>query len=265
MISPERLEQAAAYALGAMDPSERAGFEAELARSDALRREDEELRRVTGFMALSVAQTPPPPRLRDRIMSNARAVRPLPVAPSEPGATPAPTPTRRSALALAPWLLAAAAVVGVVVLRGRVAQERDQRIALTHVTDSMRIALAARDSVLATLLAPDVETVKLVATGKPPSARLYWNRATNQVILAAFALPPAPSGRTYQLWGIAGANAKPVSLGTFNTGPNGEGRLTAALPPGLSIAVGAVTEEPAGGSPQPTTQPFLVGQVRAAQ
>jgi anti-sigma-K factor RskA len=265
MIPSEGLQQAAAYALGAMDPSEIAEFEAALARSDELRREVEELRRVTAFMASSVAQTVPPPRLRDRIMLNARAVRPLSAVRSEPRATPAPTPTRRSALSLVPWLLAAAAVVGVVVMRGRVAQERDQRIALTQVTDSMRIALAARDSVLATLLAPDVETVKLVATGKPPSARLYWNRATNQVILAAFSLPPAPSGRTYQLWGIAGANAKPVSLGTFNTGPNGEGRLTAAVPPGFSIAVGAVTEEPAGGSPQPTTQPFMVGQVRAAQ
>jgi anti-sigma-K factor RskA len=265
MIPAQRLEQAAAYALGAMDPSEIAGFEAELARSQELRHEVEELQRVTGFMAASVAQTAPPPRLRDRIMTNARAAGRVAAVRSEPRATAAPTSTRRSALAIVPWLLAAAAVAGVVVMRGRAAQERDQRIALTQVTDSMRIALAARDSVLATLLAPDVETVKLVATGKPPSARLYWNRATNQVILAAFSLPPAPSGRTYQLWGIAGANAKPVSLGTFNTGANGEGRLAAAVPPGLTIAVGAVTEEPAGGSPQPTTQPFMVGQVRAGQ
>jgi anti-sigma-K factor RskA len=265
VIPAERLDQAAAYALGAVDPSDIPGFEAELARSEELRREVDELRRVTGLMALTVAPQAPPPRLREQIMTNAHAAHPMAAVRSEPRPPGAVLRRRSSAWTVAPWILLAAALVGVVVMRGRVAQERDQRIALTQVTDSIRITLAARDSVLATLLAPDVETVKLVATGKPPSARMYWNRASNRVILAAFALPPAPSGRTYQLWGIAGANARPVSLGTFNTAANGEGRLTAAVPPGLSISVGAITEEPAGGSPQPTTQPFMVGQVKTAQ
>jgi anti-sigma-K factor RskA len=92
---------------------------------------------------------------------------------------------------------------------------------------------------------------------------MFWNRASNQVVLVAFALPPAAPGRTYQLWGIAsGKGQKPVSLGTFNTSANGEVRLSVTVPAGLQIAVGAVTEEPAGGSPQPTTTPFLVGQLQ---
>src|SRR5206468_7429650 len=97
--------------------------------------------------------------------------------------------------------------------------------------------------------------------GKPPSARLYWNPSRHRIVMAVFHLPPASAGRTYQLWAIA--QGKPVSLGVFNTAA--DGRLTAAMdvPPGLTFELTAVTEEPAGGSPAPTQQPFLIGKVAA--
>jgi anti-sigma-K factor RskA len=82
------------------------------------------------------------------------------------------------------------------------------------------------------------------------------------MILTAFDLQPAPAGRTYQLWGIADG-AQPVSLGTFNTGPSGQAAVALAFDPALRFSVSAVTEEPTGGSPQPTTQPFLVGTFRS--
>jgi anti-sigma-K factor RskA len=161
---------------------------------------------------------------------------------------------------LVPYLALAASVAGMVVLGGRYVSERDARTALAATSDTLRQALASRDVIINALLAPEVESVRLSATDRPPTAQMYWNRATGQVILAAFRLPPAREGRTYQLWGIAKGGA-PVSLGTFNTLPSGEGRHVSTAPPGLTIAVGAVTEEPAGGSPQPTSTPFLVGQV----
>src|SRR5947199_39328 len=98
----------------------------------------------------------------------------------------------------------------------------------------------------------------LAATGKAPTMRLYWNRARGLVVLAAFDLPPAPSGRTYQLWAIK-KGQNPVSLGTFNTAAGGRAVVTLPAPAGLKPDLSAVTEEPAGGSPQPTQQPFLVG------
>ncbi len=72
----------------------------------------------------------------------------------------------------------------------------------------------------------------------------------------------APAGRTYQLWAIA--QGKPVSLGVFNTAADGRVTAAMAVPPGLTFELSAVTEEPAGGSPQPTQQPFLVGKVTPA-
>jgi anti-sigma-K factor RskA len=271
MISPERLEQAAAYALGAMDASEVQAFEAALAQSSELRTEVDEMRRVYGLLGASAPPVPAPAGLRGRILADARKVRPIATAPREtaPPLAADAVGSRSAAWTALPWVLAAAAIAFVAFAQSRLRTEREvlaSRAARSDSErDSLRNALAARDSVITLLLAPDVETAKLVATGRPPSARLYWNRARNQVILAAFALPPAPPGRTYQLWGIAGANAKPVSLGLFNTTAAGEGRLTANVPTGLTIAVGAVTEEPQGGSPQPTTTPFLVGQIKAGQ
>jgi len=48
-----------------------------------------------------------------------------------------------------------------------------------------------------------------------------------------------------------------VSLGTFDTDSAGRAIATLRIPAGLRIAVTAVTDEPSGGSPQPTTTPFL--------
>jgi anti-sigma-K factor RskA len=103
-----------------------------------------------------------------------------------------------------------------------------------------------------------VRTATLAATGSPPSARLFWNPVRGTVVIVAFDLPPAPAGRTYQLWGIA-PGGDPVSLGTFQTAADGTALVQRPAPGGIPFEVGAVTEEPAGGSPQPTTQPFLVG------
>ena len=247
-------ETAAAYALDALDPAERREFEALLARSPEAVREVAKLKQVVSLMAYAAPAVAPPPALRERVLAEARTVRPIVAGGSRPN-------ERRSRASLAvPYLALAASVAGMVVLGGRYVAERDARATLVVASDSLRQALASRDVIINALLAPEVSTLKLSATDRPPSARMYWNRTTGQVILAAFQLPPAPQGRTYQLWGIAKTGA-PVSLGTFNTSPTGEGRHVSTAPSGLTIAVGAVTEEPAGGSPQPTSTPFLVGQV----
>ena len=254
MTGPPWSETAAAYALDALDPAERREFEALLARSPEAVREVAELKQVVSLMAYAAPAVAPPPALRDRVLAEARRVRPIVAGGSRPN-------ERRSRASLAvPYLALAASAAGMVVLGGRYVAERDARATLVVASDSLRQALASRDVIINALLAPEVSTLKLSATDRPPSARMYWNRTTGQVILAAFQLPPAPQGRTYQLWGIAKTGA-PVSLGTFNTLPTGEGRHVGTAPSGLTIAVGAVTEEPAGGSPQPTSTPFLVGQV----
>jgi anti-sigma-K factor RskA len=116
----------------------------------------------------------------------------------------------------------------------------------------------ARDSLLATVLAPDVRMARLTATGTGMAGRVYWERSRGMVVLTASALPPAPSGRTYQLWGIP-TGGTPRSLGTFDVDSAGRVRMMVPMPAGAAMDVAAITEEPSGGSPQPTSQPILVG------
>jgi anti-sigma-K factor RskA len=137
------------------------------------------------------------------------------------------------------------------------ALENDLASART-VIGTLQVEGARRDSLLAVVTGPAVETATLTGTGTAPGVRLFWNRDTAQMIVTAFDLPPAPAGRTYQLWGLT-TGAAPVSLGTFDTGPDGRAVVLAALSSEAPYEQSAVTEEPLGGSPQPTTTPFLVG------
>ncbi len=269
MISRERMEEATAYVLGALEDEERATFELALNDSPDLQREVAELREVAGLLALSVRPVAPPPELRERIVSDARAVRPIAPrlaeaqrrepTPATLRATPEPGPRRTwQPSKIAGWLVVAASLVGVAVMQTRMRERSATARSLARANTALRAQLAARDSLLGVLVGPDVETIRMASAGSPPSARMFWNRSAQQVVFVAFSLPKAPAGRTFQLWGIAKGQA-PVSLGTFNTNAAGEGRVTVRVPDGLQISVGAVTEEPAGGSPQPTTTPILAG------
>ncbi len=272
MIEEHRwTEFAASYALDALDDAERAEFEAHLAECAACRAEVRANQEVTALLAHGAAPSASPSGLRDRILSDARKVRPI-GSPRAAEAAAAPVQPQRRPYWI-PAALAASVLFALVSTflfslerrRGDVARAdliaiQDSLVAQQAVLARLDSARATSDSLLATLLAQDVRTVHLTAQGQPPSARIYWNRRRGVVVLAAFDLPPAAAGRTYQLWGIA-AGRQPVSLGTFDTQPGGQATVTLAVDPTLEFSVGAVTEEPAGGSPQPTSAPFLIGSV----
>lgn len=237
MTEHEWLALAAPYALDALDGDERVAFAAHLAGCAVCQVEVRSFREVTARLAAAAPPAEPAPGLRARVLGEARRGR---------GRAP-----------IAPWLAAAAMLVLALAAGYGYWRERGDR-------RTLEARVAEQGELLATLLAPDVGVANLAATGKPPSARLFWNRQRQRVVMAVFDLPPAPAGRTYQLWAIA-TGKPPVSLGTFNTGP--DGRLTAAMavPSGLAFDLTAVTEEPAGGSPQPTQSPFLVGSVQRTE
>jgi hypothetical protein len=202
---------------------------------------------------------------------------------SVPEAT-ADKPPRASAAAsakadgarIAAWLAVAASLVLAaflgwdgVRLRGRIAElttELAQARAAVAATES-RMAILQRSadrnqSALAVLTAPDVARIDLAGQPDAPQAsgRAYWSRARGMVFSAA-ALPPPPSGRTYQVWVVTSAPA-PISAGLIE--PDSGGRVSAvfATPPDIPqpLAV-AVTLEPAGGVPAPTGPKVLVGTV----
>ena len=177
---------------------------------------------------------------------------------------------------IASWLAIAAALVLAaflgwdgVRLRGRIAdltRELDQARAAVAASES-RMAMIQRSadrtqSALAVLTAPDVARIDLAGQPGAPQAsgRAYWSRARGMVFSAA-ALPPPPSGRTYQVWVVTSAPA-PISAGLV--APDDAGRVDAvfATPPDIPQPVAvAVTLEPSGGVPSPTGPKVLVGTV----
>ena len=266
-------EMTAAYVLGALDPEERTSFEERLGSDPELVRDVESYREVMGVLAAAPPAHEPPAALKERILVEARGG--APASKSSPTSQRPGESTGRSATL--PWLLAAAGVIlslglGIAYQRTR-SDNASLQAAHTQLevdNQSLRTAyeqvasdLEAREALLATFLGPDVRAATLAATGRPPSARLFWNTTTGSVVMAAFDLPPAAAGRIYQLWGIVG-DLDPVSFGTFQTDPDGTAIFLSPVPEGIEFEVGAVTDEPAGGSPQPTTAPFLVGELSAA-
>lgn len=262
-------EMPAPYALGVLEAEEREQFEAHLAECGACRHEVAGFEEVTGLLAHAAPPVALPAALRERILTAARREQTELLAVSEPAENsdvdirPAPRSARRGGGWNPGWWVAAASVVLAIAAGLGYRQEREERIALQRTVGEARAAVEARDSLLATLLEPGVRAATLTATGEPPSVQIFWNPQRAVVLLAVTRLPPAGPGRSYQLWGIEG-DRPPVSLGTFATDAEGRASVVLPVPEGVSFDVSAVTEEPAGGSPQPTTTPFLVGGWGAA-
>lgn len=248
----------AGYALGALTPEETRAFEAALSSSPELQQELQEHRELGAVLALAEAEPPPPElkaRLRERIDQakrgslGGRAV-----------SAPAPAPSRRSFTPIVMGAGLAAALIVAVGLSIKVGSLNDT----IRVRDSLLAAreqrLAEREATLNAILEPSVQLVTMVAPGEtPPVAQVFLDRTRGRAIVHLFNLKPASVGRAYQLW-LLQKIGNPIASRVFNTEPDGHGLEQAIpVPVGGDISGFAVSVEPAGGSPQPTSTPFLVG------
>jgi len=265
MTHQELIDSAASYALDALDGNERAQFETHLAGCRECQAEVAAYREVAGALAYAAptADVPPPPALRDRILAEAREVRPIGVASRPIGQAAGPTRRRAS---IAPWVVSAASLAAAVLLGFVYRGERDQSARLRAELVAAHATLAREDSTLAAFLGPEVHVVSLTApTEQKPAVRVFWNHTRHTFIVTALGLPPAPAGKTYQLWAIQ-KNQPPMSMGTFDPDPNGRTMTTLAVAQRITdggfIENCALTVEPAGGSPQPTETPRMLGSWR---
>ena len=265
-------EMLPSYVLGALDEPERTELEEHLAVCascrDDLARWQGDLSTVAERVAGELPAVAPSEHTRARVLAQTR----------QTAASTSHTPAARPLL----WGTLAASLLAVVLslaaLSGRLVQEPPTQTA--GETDRLRVERLedelARASAEVRALRAQVERLTLaVRTLGAPAGRSYVlaglggaaeaggatfvDPDSGRATFTAFGLPPAPAGKTYQLWWIA--DGQPVSAGVFEVDEAGTGGLTLDQVPEQPVDLWAVTVEPAGGVPQPTGEMVLKSRV----
>jgi len=229
-----------AYVLGALPEVERHEFEEYLGTHPARQTEIDDLLTVAGLLALSPQEQDPPPQLRRNIMSVVEAEARRPAAPMR---------SRFAGLweilSLRNLTLGAAAVLVIglftwnMVLRGEV---QDLNGEVANLQDAQQ----------------ESRMIALQGSGTAQQAQAEVMVLEDHYgVLMAEDLPKAPEHRTYQIWVIDGDQPEPGGL--FS--PEGEAVAAVVKKPLEGADAVAVTVEPEGGSPQPTTKPMMVAKL----
>ncbi|MEK6300356.1 MAG: anti-sigma factor [Acidobacteriota bacterium] len=287
-MTAEQQTAAALFALGAMSQSEASSFSAHVSEGcSACHSELDEFEMVVASLALSLPEASPSPYLRDVL--GARIEREAQDPPERRGASIITFPDR-SATGLAgaapahqlwktilPWAIAASFLFAFAVSfvawrldrRDLAAQNSlHQQEASSALEDNLQLREKLKresartdelNQINAVLATGQWRTLTLAGQEPAPSAsaRVYWDVKSNRWVVTAD-LPPAPAGKTYQLWFLT-ADAK-ISAGLINPDQNGHGFAVVRFPSNTKLEGAAITLEPEGGSPQPTMPIYAFGK-----
>jgi anti-sigma-K factor RskA len=251
MTSGDIHSLAGAYALDALPADEVADFEAHLAACPTCR-EDVASFRATAVRLTELAGEEPPPDMRDGVMAMVANVRQEPPAGRTDRAVPDPVPTTpstgaasggghvgttlagRLGLGLAAGLLVVAGALGLWAanLDSQLQEREDQA-----------------QQVAAVLAAEDARAIRVDGT------TLVVTADEQRAVLATSDLAAPGRDQVLQVWVIGPAG--PVSAGLIED-PTTPKLLEVPVTAGEVVGV---TVEPAGGSPQPTSDPIWVAEV----
>jgi anti-sigma-K factor RskA len=207
-------ELVAAYALDALDDSERRNFEDHLAACEQCREELEGLRDAAAALAYVPEGPAPPPALRERVLKRVHDDR---------GANVVPLRRRLALPAVATFAVAAAAAAIVLAVWGsNLSSSLDRKDAIARVlATGTRVQMGASSHVV---------------VGSDGRAVVVSN------------LGPAPAGKTYELWVIQGDSVR--AAGLFGAGKaSSPVLLERSVPKGAQVGISI---EKSGGVSQPT-------------
>lgn len=252
MEHPEVEELLGAYALDALDPDEADAVERHLRDCPRCRAEVEAHREVASLLGASGADAPE--GLWDRIGSELQEL-PAPGVPGELLAfTPLARQRRRRRLSVLVPLgaVAAAVVAAVVALSLEVGNLNGQVQSFQAATRSGGLA-----PLVASALAAPSSTIRL--TSDVSGAEVTVARGSGGVAYWAGSkdLPVLPANETYQLWALVSGRSQPISVGLVGNDPT----VFNAFRIGSGTVRLMVTEEPAGGTPAPTTPVIVAAAV----
>jgi hypothetical protein len=244
MTCEELRDQYELYAIGVAEEPERSEIRQHLKRGcEVCMTGMKRAREVGAIVGGTAALAAPSPKLRRRILAS------VGFEPKHFGWSPF------LGLALALSLFA------VVYFYGR---ERDTHGEVARLRDQVReqtIDLTRMNEAFAIVNGADT-TVTSFGQGQPtpPKGKIFVSRSQG-VLLIASNMPPAPSGKAYEMWVIP-KGGKPVPAGLFQSGSNGTAMHVQRGPVDANADLVAVTVEDQAGAAQPTSQPLFAASVR---
>ena len=262
-----------AYALGALDANERAALEAHLASGCAeCAKTLEEARLVVSQLAYLAPPAEPSAMLRARVLRSVRSdAGPAGGSGSGGGAQTAHPGPQRSSVPLWLWAGIAALLLfslysswearkmqqDVAEMNQRAAAELKERKQLEE-----ELTVAKHEAMI--LTDPASRKIMIMPNDKEmPKVEAMWHSKLG-IYLTAQKMPMPKNNKVLQLWLIPKTpGAKPMPSHVFWPDKDGQiGEMVANPPDDMSDTKAlAITEEPPGGSPQPTSTPMWVGGI----
>lgn len=226
MTCDELRPEYGAYSLGVAEDPERSEIAAHLQRNClACTAGVRSSLATTVAMSGAVKPVDPPKRLRKRIMAMV-------------------SPERNGFFVWLPWIVSAvlALVVVSVALPGRLRKSAPATVSTARFNEILSIL---NDPV-----------TRDVAFGDPAARGRFFVNPTSGIVFIAAHLPQLSAGRTFEMWVIP-TGGNPIPAGVFDALADSTA-VHIRRGPVASAAALAISVEPTGGSPQPTTTPIIV-------
>jgi anti-sigma-K factor RskA len=229
------------YALGVLDPEEKAEIDAHLRSGCATC--EASLKDALAMNAMIMSMTPevvPPSRLKRKILTGVGV--------------------QRMSWG---WLSALAAACMLVIALWLSVQERTRASELALTRHNLIQISSQRDRLLQALSFLDDPTTVPVSFGKgqpaPPHGNVFVHPRLG-VLLIASNLPAAQAGKTYEMWVIPKGGA-PRPAGLFQSDGGTAMHILSGPVDMATLGAVAVTLEPESGSAAPTSTPIIVAPV----
>ena len=244
-------EDLALHALGALTGQEKETLEKHLEECSHCRGELQQLQSDMTLLAFSTMGPVPPPKSRKRLL---RAIA------RERGAQ-VTVPKRSAWWLLVPYVVSTALIV-VAAFLWKESRSLNRTLAnLERRHAEMEKQLRVAQDLVNTLTSPESKHITLapVKALPQPQGKAYYLSSSGHLIFLANNLAPLLPDKVYELWLIP-STGSPIPAGLFQ--PDSHGAATVVNPPlpiGIEAKAFAITIEPAGGSPAPTSQPIMLG------